>query len=167
MANNIDLCFQVKEVTTGAAPTYTKKAHARFDNVSFSSHTFSVRAANQNGTADTVSSVLIPSGAEMVGLAPRSLTKIYTEAGRFQIAWRPPTWSAAVVSYTLFWCLPEDLKDRPYQCDGRLDWKTIRAGPANETQSHDLLLPTASVYQVALAANTHNISSGRYRYLAN
>jgi hypothetical protein len=29
------------------------------------------------------------------------------------------------------------------------------------------LLPTASVYQVALAANTHNISSGRYRYLAN
>jgi hypothetical protein len=124
-----------------------------------------VRAANSAGHAATLSRVLVPSAQELSGLAPRSLTKIYTEAGRFQIAWRPPAAKAhEVLSYTLFWCLALNHKDRPHQCDGPLDWKTIQADgvDSNETLSHDLLLPAeSSVYQIAVAANTPTISSGK------
>jgi hypothetical protein len=169
--NGPDFHIQVVDFSTNgdsASPTYVKKAHARFDNVSSdTSHTVSVRAANSAGAADDAARVVVPRAADLIGLAPRSLTKIYREAGRFQIAWRPPAAAAAstlVLSYTLFWCLAEDHKDRPYQCDGPLEWKTIPGGgPAavgNETVTHDLLLPTTNVYQVAVSANTEQLSSG-------
>jgi len=165
--NGPDFHIQVVDLSTAngsASPTYVKKAHARFDNVSSdTSHTVSVRAANSAGAADDAARVVVPRAADLVGLAPRSLTKIYREAGRFQIAWRPPAAAAApVLSYTLFWCLAEDHKDRPYQCDGPLEWKTIPGGGAagNETVTHDLLLPTTNVYQVAVSANTEQLSSG-------
>jgi len=164
--NGPDFHIQVVDHSTSAAPLYVKNAHARFDNVS-SDRTLvvTVRAANSAGAAYAVSTVLVPAGKVQAGLAPRSLTKIYREAGRFQIAWRPPAWSGAstsdpVLSYTLFWCLAEDHKDWPYQCDGPLEWKTIPVGAANETMTHDLLLPTANVYQVAVSANARELSSG-------
>ncbi len=167
--NGPDFHIQVGDLSSAAAsPTYVKKAHARFDNLSSdASQTVSVRAANSAGAADDAARVVVPRAADLIGLAPRSLTKIYREAGRFQIAWRPPAAAAAapVLSYTLFWCLAEDHKDRPYQCDGPLEWKTIPGSggggvAGNETVTHDLLLPTTNVYQVAVSANTEQLSSG-------
>ena len=164
--------YQVVDAASGATPSAVHRSYARFDAAAADQrYNINVRAANSAGAADTASSVMVPSAAELAGLAPRSLTKIYKEAGRFQIAWRPPLAAATsptvtVVSYTLFWCLAENHKDRPHQCDGPLDWKTIQAGAdRNETLSHDLLLPTeSSVYQIAVAANTDTISSGKERF---
>lgn len=60
------------------------------------------------------------------------------------------------MSYTVFWCLSENNRDRPYQCEGQLDWQTV------EKQKHSLnvTLPNKNVYQFAVSANTGDVSSG-------
>ena len=104
-------------------PALINGSYARFDDVPVSETNIKVTAANSEGRATTWSSLVVPQAEFLVGLQPRSLTKIWKGAGNFEIAWRRP--ERDVTSYTLFWCRAESGEDRPYQCDGYLDWKSL------------------------------------------
>ena len=49
------------------------------------------------------------------GLQPRSVSKIAYSDQLFELSWTPPFEKDNVVSYTVFWCLSENNRDRPYQ----------------------------------------------------
>ena len=140
-------------------PIPTSSSYARFDKVSVSEFQIQISAENNVGMAPVVSTLIIPQKEFLYGLQPKSLTKIWKGIGRYEIAWRSPDREEEVTSYTLFWCKSDDGKDRPYQCDGELDWKTLE--PCEGTvQSHPLILPSENVYQIAVSANTNTLSSG-------
>ena len=48
-------------------------------------------------------------------LQPRSFTKIAYNETLFEVSWLPPKDDARVNNYTVFWCLSENHRDRPYQ----------------------------------------------------
>ena len=105
-------------------PINITDSYAKFEGVPVSSMTVRVGAANAVGLAPSWSVLVIPGSNHLAGLSPRSLTKIWKGSGRFEIAWRAPARVGEVETYTLFWCRAE--KDRPHQCHGHLDWKTIQ-----------------------------------------
>ena len=49
------------------------------------------------------------------GLHPRSFTKIAYSDKLFELSWLPPKDDQKIVNYTVFWCLSENNRDRPYQ----------------------------------------------------
>ena len=104
-------------------PSNITNSYAKFEGVPASAMTVRVGAANSEGLAPVWSVVTVPAAPGLAELQPRSLTKIWKGTGRFEVAWRAPV-SAEVRNYTLFWC--RAAKDRPHQCDGQLDWKTIQ-----------------------------------------
>lgn len=73
------------------------------------------------------------------------------------MSWLPPDRASEVRNYTIFFCKPESGRDRPYQCDGPLDWVTVNSSILIK----NITLPTTDLYQFAVAANAdHGISSG-------
>ena len=136
-------------------------SYARFDQASVSEIQVQISAENSEGMAPVISTLIIPQADFLYGLQPKSLTKIWKGIRRYEIAWRSPDRTDEVKSYTLFWCKSEDGKDRPYQCDGELDWKTLYPSTEGPVQTHDLILPTENVYQIAISANTDTLSSGQ------
>ncbi len=63
---------------------------------------------------------------------------------------------AWVTGYTVYWCRSPNHRDRPYQCNGYLDWRDVDA----DVRTLNVTLPTSDVYQFAIAANTRAVSSG-------
>lgn len=158
--------FRYVARTSGSGRTATlqlNNTYARFDNISVSETRFEISAVNDVGSAPTPAAVTVPQAEFLSGLRPKSLTKIYRGPGRYEVAWRAPADRATeVVSYTLYWCRPVNRKDRPYQCDGQMDWKVLEPDRGRRgVQTHDLLLPSEDVYQIAVSANTHTLSSGK------
>ena len=111
-------------------------------------------------------------------LQPKSFTKIAYNETLFEVSWFPPNDESKVQNYTIFWCLSENNRDRPYQviffywdynffsslikfyfkfqCEGQLDWIEV----PSSTRSYNVTLPSENVYQFAVAANTEKYSSG-------
>ena len=48
-------------------------------------------------------------------LQPKSFTKIAYNETLFEVSWFPPNDESNVQNYTIFWCLSENNRDRPYQ----------------------------------------------------
>jgi len=146
-------------------PHKLTQSYAQFTSLpSDQSYSFSIASSNSAGTSSSVATVSVPPPSTTTSLLPRSVTKIYEEDDIFTLSWLPPSSSALVTSYTLFWCLSTSGQDRPYQCEGYLDWKTITTEQLNGSLSHSLVLPMttspAPVFQLAVAANTATLSSG-------
>ena len=161
--------FQYEVAMVGEDPSVPKKitsSFAQFDNLpSKRKILVSISSSNSAGISSTESTMIIPSLTSASSLLPLSVTKIYEEDDILTLSWLPPKNGAQVTSYTLFWCRDSKARDRPYQCDGFLDWKTITAEQLNGSLSHSLVLPldnslATPVYQLAVAANTDTFSSG-------
>ena len=52
---------------------------------------------------------------EVRNLQPKSFTKIAYNETLFEVSWFPPNDESNVQNYTIFWCLSENNRDRPYQ----------------------------------------------------
>jgi len=151
-------------------PDVMAQAYAEFHSLSLQHYTFYVTAKNDEGPANTNSRVLVENADKLRDIQPKAFTKIDKEESKvdrdgrnlreFEVAWRPPTNVERVVSYTVFWCRDEDKRDRPYQCDGDLDWVDLEPVPGQKTQNYTLHLPAENWYQMAVAANTDSYSSG-------
>jgi len=160
--------FQYKVIMDGEdtpVPNKITSSFAQFDNLS-SKRNFLVSILSSNSVGISSESTLnIPSLTSASSLLPLSVTKIYEEDDILTLSWLPPKNADHVTSYTLFWCKDSKARDRPYQCEGFLDWKTITTEQLNGSLSHSLVLPLDSslatpVYQLAVAANTDTFSSG-------
>ena len=86
----------------------------------------------------------------MRGLQPRSFTKIAYSEQLFEVSWVEPVNHADVLSYTVYWCKSLNHRDRPYQCQGFLEWVNVMP----EQKTMNITLPTPDIYQFAVAANT-------------
>jgi hypothetical protein len=140
---------------------HVTESYASFPRLSSTSiYKIDITSANSQGRASKNSSIVIPSNQnhQLHRLAPRASTKIVYNDTLFEISWLPPQDpSYPVISYTIFWCLDKDGHDRPYQCEGKLDWTKVGA----EHRSINITLPTNHVYQFAVSANSEGtMSSG-------
>ncbi len=144
----------------GRSPAGIAASYALFTGGNGSRFTASVVATNSEGAAPGPSTVTVPGREEAEGLAPKRVTKVYEGDGRYSVHWYPPEASAEVANYTVFWCRPNDNKDRPHQCDGDLDWRDVPGGDGGEVHHLNLLLEEDHTYQVAVATNTITSSSG-------
>lgn len=134
-------------------------SYAKFVNCTRAELRIQVTAENSEGSAPLFSNILVPQAAFLVGLEPKAVTKIWKGSRHYEVAWRHPDRQSEVTSYTLFWCRSAEQKERPYQCDGDLDWRVVGVGDGR-VQTENLLFPTKDVYQIAVSANTGNLSSG-------
>jgi len=146
-------------------PIKLTQSYAEFESMtSGKTFSFSIASRNSVGVSTSAATVVVPPATVTSSLLPRSVTKIFQEDDLFILSWLPPLSPANVTSYTLFWCLSSSGLDRPYQCSGHLDWKTITTKQLNGSLSHSLMLPLTDhpspVYQLGVAANTDTQSSG-------
>ena len=153
---------QVKEgeISQPILPSNHMSAYAEFKKLKLDNYTFFVTSKNDIGPAPNASKIFVPHRDKLTAIQPKSFTKTYLEENNtFEVAWFPPKDKSMIVSYTIFWCkFPQD---RPYQCDGKLDWIDVEPYPENQTMIHKIPLPDAENYQLAVAANTEHYSSGK------
>ena len=104
----------------------------------FTNYTFYITSKNDEGTANSTSQVFVPSYEKGIflkfeifsklfffqklclffavrNLQPKSFTKIAYNETLFEVSWFPPNDESKVQNYTIFWCLSENNRDRPYQ----------------------------------------------------
>ncbi|XP_060537286.1 cytokine receptor [Cylas formicarius] len=135
-------------------PTSLHKNYARFDNLRDINYTFNVYSKNQVGFSLDSSKVFVPSSLYAIK-EPSNLVKVDRGKGQYYLAWEPINFQQ-ISNYTLFWCT--DSRDRPYQCDGNLNWITL----ARNFSNHVLNVPDdpKNSYQFAISANSFDASSG-------
>ena len=103
--------------------------------------------------------MIIPPASQLHNIQPKSFTRTLYRDNIFEVAWLPPDDREVIVSYTVFWC--KFKKDMPHYCDGHLDWKTFPSVLSNtDIIIHNVSLPDSANYQMAVAANTQEYSSG-------
>jgi len=140
-------------------PSNQMSAYAEFKRLKLDNYTFFVTAKNENGSAQNPSKIFVAPKDKLTSIQPMSITKtILEDKSMIEVAWFPPRNRSTVVSYTIFWC--KFPKQRPYQCDGQLDWMDVKPYPHNQTMIHKIPLPDAETYQLAVAANSQDYSSG-------
>jgi len=140
-------------------PSNQMSAYAEFKRLKLDNYTFFVTSKNEKGPAPNASKIFVAPKDKLTSIQPMSITKTYLEENHtFEVAWFPPKDKSMIVSYTIFWC--KFPKDRPYQCDGKLDWVDVEPYPKNQTMIHKIPLPDSENYQLAVAANTEDYSSG-------
>ncbi|XP_046483327.1 uncharacterized protein dome isoform X2 [Neodiprion pinetum] len=134
-------------------PQEQTKTYAKFKGISVHSFRFEIVTANCKGANEHKAVIHVPSKLEMPR-EPDVFTKIAFDAGLYELSWNPPH-DSNIVNYTIFWC--ENDRDRPYQCNGYLDWVHV-----NRTVTvYNITVPDKKkVYQFAIAANTDRASSG-------
>ena len=140
---------------------HVTESYASFPRLSSTStYKIAITSANSQGRASKNSSIIIPSNEnnQLHRLAPRASTKIVYNDTLFEISWLlPKDPPYQVLSYTIFWCLDNDGRDRPYQCKGKLDWMKVGA----EHRSVNITLPSNHFHQFAVSANSEGtMSSG-------
>ena len=109
--------------------------------------------------AANVSRLIVPPASQLRSIQPKSFTRTLYPDNIFEVAWLPPKNNQLIVSYTIFWC--KSKKDRPFFCEGFLDWEDIPVDPSSpKTIIHNITLPDDNNYQMAVAANTEKYSSG-------
>lgn len=144
-------------------PNHIANAYAKFDRLNLINYTFFITSKNDIGDAPDTSSVFVAGSDLLKNIMPKSFTKIDMSGRKFEVAWRPPKHAHLVTSYTVYWCRAEDNRDRPYQCDGKLEWKKVEieaSNDKNETFISSVTLPTDDIYQMAVSAETKEFSSG-------
>ncbi|TRY70554.1 hypothetical protein TCAL_02348 [Tigriopus californicus] len=161
--NGLDFRPRITEVLEenkpiALTPSDVTKSFANFQ-LTLKKYSIFVTSENENGTAPESSKFTIPNHSEIKGLRPKSVTKIAydNENKLFEISWLPPENKNLVRNYTIFYCKPESGRDRPYQCDGPLDWIIVNSS----TLMANITLNSPDLHQFAVAANAdHGISSG-------
>ena len=134
-------------------------AYAEFNRVTFENYTIFVTSKNEIGLAPNSSKIFVAQKDKLEAIQPKYITKIYLEENNtVEVSWFLPKHKSIIKSYTVFWC--KFPKDRPYQCDGKLDWVDVEPYSKNQPMTHKILLPDSENYQLAVAANTENYSSG-------
>eukprot|EP00090_Calanus_glacialis_P006187 TRINITY_DN14855_c0_g1_i1.p1 TRINITY_DN14855_c0_g1~~TRINITY_DN14855_c0_g1_i1.p1 ORF type:complete len:1361 (-),score=228.52 TRINITY_DN14855_c0_g1_i1:1042-5124(-) len=140
-------------------PSNQMSAYAEFKRLKLDNYTFFVTSKNEIGPAPNVSKIFVAQKDKLTSIQPISITKTYLEEkNTVEVAWFPPKDKSMIQSYTIFWC--KFPKERPYQCDGKLDWVDVEPYPKNQTMIHKIPLPDSEIYQLAVAANTEHYSSG-------
>ena len=143
-------------------PSNQTSAYAEFKRLKLDNYTFFVTSKNEIGPAPNVSKIFVAQKDKLTSIQPISITKTYLEEkNTVEVAWFPPKDKSMIQSYTIFWC--KFPKERPYQCDGKLDWVDVEPYPKNQTMIHKIPLPDSEIYQLAVAANTEHYSSGTYQ----
>lgn len=128
-------------------------SYAKFTYLNFNRYRFHIKSVNAEGVAPVVSFVDLPKKSEIIP-EPIVFTKIDYGDGIYELSWKPPDISNKLASYTTFWC--ESNKDRPYQCNGLVDWIHL---PADVTK-HNFTINSTNGYQFAISANSNSSSSG-------
>lgn len=135
-------------------PNLVTKSYAKFTSLNFSSYRFVIRSINADGPAKYSTSVHLPKKTEIIP-EPIVFTKIDYGDGIYELSWKcPDNLRNKISNFTTFWC--ESNKDRPYQCNGFLDWMHL---PANTTK-HNFTINSTNSYQFAISANSDTSSSG-------
>ncbi|XP_050530004.1 cytokine receptor [Daktulosphaira vitifoliae] len=131
----------------------THKNYALFQGLSNNiGYNFVVYSANKEGLSSVYSAIYVPSEAEKIE-EPLSFTKMAFENGTFELSWKhnlgqKSTSDNQITDYTIFWC--ENDKDRPYQCNGFMNWKHV---PRTETIHNVTVQDHSKIYQFAISAN--------------
>ena len=128
-----------------------KSSYAQFKGLSSSSsYTIIVTSENNVGTATESSRLFIPSSS-IRNFHTMSPTKIAYNKTFYEISWlKPGNNDHQVESYTVFWCVDEGGRARPYQCDGSLMWKEVAGSDSSVNISSSEL---TSQTQFAVSAN--------------
>ncbi|XP_063928126.1 cytokine receptor-like isoform X1 [Zophobas morio] len=137
-------------------PTEITNAYAKFDNLPASkSYTFHIWSENMNGSSLGRSTVRVPEEADHVK-EPKNFIAVKFSEGDFELFWEPPELSTNqyITNYTIFTC--SNVRDRPDQCTGLLNWKVV----SNKTTAVDMKVNKNQIFQLAIAANTKDSSSG-------
>lgn len=118
--NGPDFNYVITEVFEAGKPVpkipkLVTNAYAKFTQLRLSNYTFVVTSKNANGTAKDTSKLFVPDNDQVRKLQPKSFTKIAYSDQLFELSWLPPDNDEPIVSYTVFWCLSENNRDRPYQ----------------------------------------------------
>lgn len=143
-----------EEEVTSIKPDIITNSYAKFSNLNFNSYRFYIKSVNAEGSAKHSSSVYLPKKSDVIP-EPFVFTKIDYGDGTYQLSWKSPDMETnTIVNFTTFWC--ESNKDRPYQCNGLLDW--IHLG--REASKHNFTINSNSSYQFAISANSATSSSG-------
>ena len=152
MANDEEKLFPIKQTLS----------YAEFVKIPLNSTlTFNIASANLNGISE-IQRVDLTSLLNAKSMLPLSVTKIFIEEDLYTLSWLAPVNPIEeIISYTLFWCQSSSGLDRPFQCDGFMEWKTITTKEIGDNLVHSLLLPNpTSIYQLGVASNSLSSSSG-------
>lgn len=134
--------------------TEITKSYAHYaDLLTYKEYTFLIWSRNSIGLSVNHSIVSVPS-AENRPSAPTSLIKIAGNNNHYQLHWEKPSSNNIITNYTIFWC--KNSKDRPFQCSGYLNWKTV----PSYLLEHNITMEDNDVVQFAIAANSFDYSSG-------
>lgn len=125
-----------------------------------SRYRFEIRSVNKEGRAPSTSSVVVPAVFEEVDTCSRFTKTDYGNTddthNMYEVSWQPPVSGQIVDNYTIFWCKSE--KERPYQCNGYLEWESFTAN----VSKHNFSININDSYQFAISANTQRSSSGMH-----
>ena len=86
-------------------------------------------------------------------LQPRSFTKIAYNETLFEVSWLPPKDDARVNNYTVFWCLSENHRDRPYQVQYKNIFVKLKFRVLIEIPYVQLLKPSCTILKLSEKIN--------------
>lgn len=124
--------------------TYT---YAKFVDYTNDEIQFRIYSSNNEGRSSP-SEIKVPAQASLLK-EPLSFTKIAYDKQLYELSWiLPPRNDYFPFYYTLFWCSSK--RDRPFQCDGFLNWTTI----SGDSIAQNVTVPTDEIYQFAISKNS-------------
>eukprot|EP00102_Acyrthosiphon_pisum_P024183 XP_016661393.1 PREDICTED: phosphatidylinositol phosphatase PTPRQ isoform X2 [Acyrthosiphon pisum] len=142
----------------------TYKTYAKFEGLNTDNgYNFTVYSSNKEGLSTEYSTIFVPNEAEKLD-KPLSFTKMsFDERGVFKLSWKNVSSQKLLAAnqvndYTIFWC--ENDKDRPYECNGYMNWIHI---PSSESCYNIIVPDHMQIYQFAISANSQSsLKAGHY-----
>uniref|UniRef100_A0A2S2NC68 Cytokine receptor n=1 Tax=Schizaphis graminum TaxID=13262 RepID=A0A2S2NC68_SCHGA len=135
----------------------THKNYAKFEGLNTDiGYNFTVYSSNKEGLSTEYSTIFVPNESDKLD-EPLSFTKMaFDERGVFELSWKNASSQKSletnqVNDYTIFWC--ENDKDRPYQCNGYMNWMHI---PSSESCYNITVSDHMKIYQFAISANSQS-----------
>ncbi|XP_022172088.1 cytokine receptor-like isoform X2 [Myzus persicae] len=135
----------------------TYKNYAKFEGLSTEiGYNFTVYSSNKEGLSTEYSTIFVPNESNKLD-EPLSFTKMaFDERGVFELSWKNASSQKLLApnqvnDYTIFWC--ENDKDRPYQCNGYMNWMHI---PSSESCYNITVSDHMKIYQFAISANSQS-----------
>ncbi|KAL1493403.1 hypothetical protein ABEB36_011464 [Hypothenemus hampei] len=159
--NGENLIYHVEvEGQNDIEPFKVHHNYAEFKNMPNKNLTIKIWSKNNVGKSTNASTVFLPS-QEFTLKRLSKLVKVDKGDGVYDLEWTESS-DPRVTNYTLFWCSAQ--KERPYPCDGVLQWEILPRSVTNKT----LKLPTynyeknqtINIYQFAISANAAETTSG-------
>ncbi|XP_076261381.1 cytokine receptor domeless isoform X1 [Rhynchophorus ferrugineus] len=139
-------------------PKKLSSSYARFENVENRNYTFKIWSKNIKGLSKDYSVIFVP-GSRYTLKEPENFVKFDKGSGQYELEWSNT--NTDVTNFTIFWC--SDLRDRPYQCDGKLNWTIVDRHVNNMSLSFNesnLDSQEKDIFQLAISANGYRTSSG-------